>query len=400
MSSKPLDFHESFSGHMIRDFFLVLLAVIALEIAIGFAMVVYDFHAEQPANVEGTATSLAEDVRAIMLNEGGPVAARTVYPILDKDHEAIGMDIAIEPSEITRIAIEGRFDFTPEGIPARWPEGRYKEASIEVRAADACIECHVTASVDDVLGTVTVRRYFAEQVALWMEKVPLALTLGMGKILIHTVVLYFLLRARMASLLSLKSVVALLSKAGSSIEHRAAVNSHDEFGELAHDLNLFLDRVTQITDDLGGVLSRIVALNEQLSGAQASMLARYESAQRTASTLLRDSALAQGELPRLEQDWADAVRESATQLRRLARGAADESQPGLEALGKHLGQCVDDVSRARQGIGEMATDLSGLSTELREFAAPLREMAVIETTMAGISEQGQALLERLHGSNR
>ncbi|MCH8863701.1 MAG: HAMP domain-containing protein [Proteobacteria bacterium] len=46
---------------------------------------------------------------------------------------------------------------------------------------------------------------------------------------------------------------------------RAPVKSADEFGELASDLNRFLDRLNQILEDLGDVLAR--ATNKAVTGA-------------------------------------------------------------------------------------------------------------------------------------
>jgi hypothetical protein len=54
-----------------------------------------------PDQVQAAADELAENVRSIMRNEGGPVAARTVYPILEQNWSDLGYCIAITPSPVT-----------------------------------------------------------------------------------------------------------------------------------------------------------------------------------------------------------------------------------------------------------------------------------------------------------
>ena len=84
----------------------------------------------------------------------------------------------------------------------------------------------------------------------WWHEAQVAGTVGMVNILLHTIVLYILLNARMAPVLALRDAVGLLAKAGSGLGTRAEVLSRDEFGQLARDINFFIDRVAHITEDL------------------------------------------------------------------------------------------------------------------------------------------------------
>lgn len=49
---------------------------------------------------------LAADVRSIMLNQGGPVAARTVYSILRRTHQALRIRFNRFPVIITGVLID------------------------------------------------------------------------------------------------------------------------------------------------------------------------------------------------------------------------------------------------------------------------------------------------------
>ena len=150
-------FDDSFLSHMVRDFFFVLLAVIIVELSLRFFIVWYDFHNESRRATELAANRLATDVKSIMLNSGGPVAARTVYPILKNNYDDLGYTIAIQPSELTLNAIRNVFDFEAKGIAPEWPEGQHHEVRVELEAEQFCISCHIGAKPGDVLGEVIVR---------------------------------------------------------------------------------------------------------------------------------------------------------------------------------------------------------------------------------------------------
>jgi hypothetical protein len=84
-------FEQSFMFHMIRDFFLLLLLVATVEMGIRYALLRYDFAIKEQARVDQAAQQLANDVKSIMLNSGGPLAAQTVYPILNRNYDDLGL---------------------------------------------------------------------------------------------------------------------------------------------------------------------------------------------------------------------------------------------------------------------------------------------------------------------
>ena len=69
-------FDKSFLVHMIKDFFLVLLAVSILEFALKAAAIYYNYTVNEASEAQVVADDLAKNVRSIMRNEGWPVSAR------------------------------------------------------------------------------------------------------------------------------------------------------------------------------------------------------------------------------------------------------------------------------------------------------------------------------------
>jgi hypothetical protein len=84
------------------------------------------------------------------------------------------------------------------------------------------------------------------------------------KILVHTILLFFLLQVRMAPLLSLRSTVSQLARGVMDLSPRAKVDGNDEFGELAQDLNHFLDRINVVVTDLDQILNKVVDASSRL----------------------------------------------------------------------------------------------------------------------------------------
>lgn len=390
-------FDQSFIVKMITDFFVLLLVVGLLELGLRFFLVLYDFYSIQTQTTQIAAERLAADVRDIMVNRGGPVAARTLYPILKANHDARGLKIAIEPSRQTLDSIKQVYDFTPRGIPPDWPPGRHHSVSIIVRAQQICLSCHTQAKVGDPLGTITVRSYLSESLKLWWTEVRLSGVLGLFKIVVDSILLFFLLRIRMEPLLTLRSVVSRLSRAGNDLSLRAPIKSSDEFGELASDLNLFLDRLNLILDDLGGVIEQVAALDKQLERVQRQSRDGFEEISKGLAEAARLISAAKHREPLLSAEWLATVK-TARMAAREALGASAQNRKLLKPLDRIFDQLEDAGKAARRiqsGAERSGKSLSGLSDDVRAFSRVIGEMAVLEEKMKSISTAGRNLVERL-----
>ena len=390
-------FDDSFAAHMIRDFFFVLVAVVIIELSVRFVLVVYDFHHNQQVVTQIAAERLASDIKSIMLNSGGPVAARTVYPILERNHEELGLAIAVEPSEITVSSIETAFAFTPRGLPAAWRGGEYHEVKVEIVTEQFCIGCHVTAQPGDVLGAVTVRSYLSNHLSQWWHEVQLTSLLGIAKIVLHTIVLFFLLKIRMEPVLSLRSMIAQLAMGASDLSHRAPIRSRDEFGELARDLNSFLDRIDHVMEDLGDVLANVLVVKKRLTQVHDQMGRQFKKISTNVMTANENALQGRSIDPLLSREWLDSTRMLASALQAIGRGQQHPSEFALhmEPFCEALDQLVTRAEHLAARQDGLSVDLKNMSDSLHEFRHFLEEMAVLEEKMRGIAAQGQTLLHRL-----
>ena len=400
--SKSGPFEQSFMFHMIRDFFLLLLAVAAVEMGIRYAVLRYDFSQFEPARVDRAAERLGNDIKSIMLNAAGPTAALTIYPILNRNYDELGLSIAVLPSEVTVESMKQTRNMTVQGLQPRWPQGEHQQSSVNVKAEQYCLACHVKAAVGDVLGTVTVRSYLARKEAVWWQEVRVTSGALSLKILIHTIVLFLLLKVRMEPLLTLRSTVAGLAKGVMDLSPRAGVNTEDEFGELARDLNHFLDRIALVVADLDKILSEVVTVGGRLGTLNRVLEQQLDG--------MRDAAL--------QSLGSGAQRGMATQLTVARESGAfgvlaqtlDEVAAAGPAPAGVVNPLREQVARLRasfaavaQAVNDAAPPLavtSEQSAEYQAFAQSLREMAVLEATMQSVAESGQQLLRRLSADGK
>ena len=403
-------FEQSFVFHMIRDFFLLLLLVAAVELGIRYALLRLDFSRQEPARVAQAAQRLAEDVKSIMLNSGGPLAAQTVYPILNRNHEDLGLSIAVTPSPVTVESMLVSFKMDVRGLQPRWPEGIHQEATAALKAEQFCLNCHVKARVGDVLGTVSVRSYLERKEAVWWQEVRLTAGALSLKILVHTVLLFLLLKVRMEPLLALRSTVSGLARGVMDLSPRAAVKTADEFGELAQDLNHFLDRIGGVVQDLDRVLGEVVQVGARLGTLNRGLERQVETMREASLRLLGDGAQRslQTQLVAAREGGAYAaldrtVAQTLAVLPGVAAaadgpGAGAQQAPALRLLHEQLSELrasFGAVSQALQALAPPVAVAEAQRADYQAFAQSLREMAVLEASMQKVAESGQQVLQRL-----
>ncbi len=399
--SKIGRFDRSFIVMMIRDFFLLLIVVVLLEQGVRFAIVMYDFNHEHEKETAEIAENIANDVRNLMRNKGGPIVSSTLYPIIKRNHLAIGYQMSLIPSDETISSIKKVFDFTPKGIPAEWGTGRFYEKRVDILAESSCLSCHVDAKLGSTLGQLKVRSYLGHHIESWWAEARLTALLRLGEAFIHSFILFFLLKVRMEPMLSLRAVVASLSKAGADLNRRATLTSEDEFGELARDLNHFLDRLSMILDDVGEVLEKVTVLNLRLKQVNSQIEKKFEqinaSSQHTSASMFKGNP----SLPILSEEWKTAMQLTISSLKDSVMDPAKMVE--INKLLPQIWQQFDNTSKQLEDLNRThaltSEGLAGMNVELNDFGHYINEMKGLESKMENISVQGQKLIQRLTGKN-
>ncbi len=390
-------FDQSFVIRMIRDFLLALTIIVVFELGGRLLLAFNHFAREDREATDVAAEQLAQDVKDIMLNRGGPVAARTVYPIIRRNHGELGLEIAIVPSATTVESIRQTFGSQPRGIRPDWSEGQHHEATVQLEAEEFCIQCHVTANVGDVLGHITVRSYRSTRMGEWWREARVVSVVGMANVILHTIVLFLLLRLRMEPLLKLRATVARLAKGRLDLSRRAEAKSHDEFGELATDLNLFLERVGHLVEDLNGVLGQVGAVNDRLTQVSAKMGEQLETVQGKVQGAMRRTYEARGAVAGLSDEVVDSLDLVLAALDTAAlerEELADLSEKLRDVLVRYR-ESAERTRGALRQLDELGESLTELARAVQADTHYQGEIRVLEERMKVVSESGRQLLGRL-----
>ena len=382
---------------MIRDFFLLLVIVALFELAIRYISILYEFKHNEPIRVQNVADELSNDIRSIMLNAGGPTAARTIYPIIDKNYDELGLSVAVEPSQVTVDSILVSQNMNAVGLVQNWPSGHHTEAKVLISAEQYCLACHIKAKVGDILGTVTVRSYFDRKVDVWIEEVKTAAGVLSLNILIHTLVLFLLLKVRMQPLLALRSTVSSLARGLVDVSPRTAIKSEDEFGDLAEDLNHFLDRITLVVKDLDMILGEVLIVGDRLKdltkqlenqcNEMKSMLLPSQSNLNNENTKLRLLAAKE----------SGVITSLSESLEKIELSTSKKSMPNKDVIEiiSRLKSCFYSLHDEIENISELNAKKNANVDRYDLFVNSLKEMALLEASMQRVAKTGQDTLHRI-----
>ena len=391
-------FERSFMFRMIRDFFLLLVIVAILELGLRYAAILYEFKNNEPSRVQEIADKLSNDIRSIMLNAGGPTAARTIYPIIDKNYNDLGFLVAVEPSQITVDSIMVSQNMEAFGLQQLWPSGHHTEAKVDISAEQYCLGCHIKAKVGDILGTVTVRSYFDRKLDVWLEEVEVAAGVLSMNILIHTLVLFLLLKIRMQPLLDLRSTVSNLARGLVDISPRTNTNSEDEFGELATDLNHFLDRITLVVRDLDNILGEVLSVGDRLNVLTKQLNSQCLEMRGVLFPVDREGENGTKKLELIAAREAGAVGSIKGAALALTNKNGSKAKNLNEEFSLLLSQLENAFTELHSGVREMAESEKKRGKNLDRydlFLNALKEMALLEATMQRVAKNGRETLRRI-----
>jgi methyl-accepting chemotaxis protein len=391
-------FERSFMFRMIRDFFLLLVIVAILELGLRYVAILYEFKNNEPSRVQEVADKLSNDIRSIMLNAGGPTAARTIYPIIDKNYNDLGFLVAVEPSQITVDSIMVSQNMEAFGLQQLWPSGHHTEAKVDISAEQYCLGCHIKAKVGDILGTVTVRSYFDRKLDVWLEEVEVAAGVLSMNILIHTLVLFLLLKIRMQPLLNLRSTVSNLARGLVDISPRTNTNSEDEFGELATDLNHFLDRITLVVRDLDNILGEVLSVGDRLNVLTKQLNSQCLEMRGVLFPVDREGENGTKKLELIAAREAGAVGSIKGTASALTNKNGSKAKNLNEEFSLLLSQLENAFTELHSGVREMAESEKKRGKNLDRydlFLNALKEMALLEATMQRVAKNGRETLRRI-----
>ena len=216
--------------------------------------------------------------------------------------------------------------------------------------------------------------------------------------MLHSLLLFLILRARMEPLLELRSVVSNLARAYGRLDYRAEIRTSDEFGVLARDLNLFLDRITNIVSELDLVLNKVVLANDDIIAVQGNLRKTVDDVVSGIRQLERDAMLSAKQEPRLSNEWFDAVRGSVESLDE-ALSRIDHASSASDLLGtlRHVVTNAEAQTESSEAIFTRLADIGDQSETLKDSTL---EMIRLEERLKSIIESCSTLVGRLKSAER
>ena len=181
---------------------------------------------------------------------------------------------------------------------------------------------------------------------------------------------------------------------------RAKVNSADEFGELAADLNSFLDRVKLLVHDLDQILSEVMSVGDRLGTLSRGLEQQLDEMRESSSHA--DSEGAQ----RSVANQIVAAREAGAF--EVLMNTIDEviaakftNSADAEQLRGNLLRLKKSFLTVTEAVSSSTPTPEAAPSEVSQFlviSQSLREMTVLEGSMQKVAESGQRLIDRLQGS--
>jgi methyl-accepting chemotaxis protein len=275
--------------------------------------------------------------------------------------------------------------------------GEHIQASKTLSAEQLCLGCHVKAKVGDTLGTVVVRSYLEPKQEAWLGQVMGMASAMSVKIIIHTILLFLLLRIRMEPMLSLRSTTAALAKGVMDLSPRARVNSSDEFGELAADLNHFLDRVSLVVHDLNNILGTVVSVSEKLSILNRLLEQQLDSIRESASQTGQEWTAGNLQSQTIAAKEAGVFKTLIHTLDELIATKFDGTAEAVQLRSKinMLQSSFESVTEIIERIPTSKAGSRSIDDQYLTLSQSLREMALLEGTMQKVAESGKDLVQRL-----
>lgn len=201
-------------------------------------------------------------------------------------------------------------------------------------------------------------------------------------------------------MLSLRATTASLAKGVMDLSPRAKVNSADEFGELASDLNLFLDRVKLLVHDLDQILGEVMSVGDRLGtlsrGLEQQLDDMRESSSHADTEESRRSVTNQIVAAREAGAFEVLMKTLDEVIAARFTNAAEAEQLRLNLL--RLKKSFLTVTEAVSASAPLPATAPSEMSQFLAISQSLREMTVLEGSMQKVAESGQRLIDRLQGA--